>query len=127
MTTQAIEAANRLADLLARENAALKRMDFPAAIALVPAKEAVLAEITRGGPPLTAASRSHALLSLGQRLRGLAEENRVLLERAMAVQTRILGIVARSVAPARQGARYQRPNERMAPQRALALAVSTRV
>jgi flagellar biosynthesis/type III secretory pathway chaperone len=127
MTKQAIDAANRLADVLARENAALKRMDFPAAIALVPAKEAALAEMTRDAPPLPAASRSHALLALSQPLRGLAEENRALLERAIAVQTRILGIVARSIAPVRQGERYQRPNEWKTPHRALALAVSRRV
>jgi flagellar biosynthesis/type III secretory pathway chaperone len=127
MTKQAIEAANRLADVLARENAALKRMDFHAAIALVPAKQAALAEMTRDGPPPPAASRFPGFQASAQRLRGLAEENRVLLERAITVQTRILGIVARAIAPVRQGPRYQRPNERRTPHRALAMAVSKRV
>ena len=40
-------AAQRLADLLAQENAALKRLDFLAAVALVPAKEAALAELEK--------------------------------------------------------------------------------
>jgi hypothetical protein len=45
MIDQHQEAAQRLADLLAQENAALKRLDFLAAVALVPAKEATLAAL----------------------------------------------------------------------------------
>jgi hypothetical protein len=68
MKPQAIEAANRLADVLERENAALKRMDFAGAIALVPAKEAALAALARDPP----AVRSPAVLAMAQRLVGLA-------------------------------------------------------
>ena len=50
MSDDPLQAAQRLADLLAQENEALKRLDFPAAVALVPAKEAALAELTK--PPL---------------------------------------------------------------------------
>ena len=127
MSKDPVEAANRLADVLARENAALKRMDFSAAVALVPAKEAALAEMTRDRPPPPAGARSPALLALGQRLSGLAEENRILLERAVAVQTRIVRIVARAIAPAQEGARYKRPNEWTKSRRTIALAVSKSV
>jgi hypothetical protein len=108
----------RLADVLARENAALKRMDLPAAVALVPQKEAALAEMTRTAPK--AATQSPALRTLA----GLAEENRVLLERAIEVQTRIVRLVARAIVPNPQGARYKRPNEWKPSQRTMALAVS---
>jgi hypothetical protein len=112
------DAVVRLAEVLAQENAALKRMDFPAAVALVPAKEAALAEVARIAPP-----RSPAL----QALAGLAEENRVLLERAIEVQTRIVRMIARAIAPNRQDGHYRRPNEWKTPQRTMALAVSKRV
>ena len=115
------DVVERLAEVLARENAALKRMDFPAAVALVPAKEAALAEMARDASP--AAMRSAAL----QVLAGLAEENRVLLERAIEVQTRIVRMVAQAIAPPRQGARYKRPNEWKTSQRTMALAVSKSV
>jgi len=112
------DAVVRLAEVLAQENAALKRMDFPAAVALVPVKEAALTEMTRSAPP--AATRSAAL-------QALAEENRVLLERAIEVQTRIVRMVARAIVPHRQGGHYKRPNDWKTPQRTMALAVSKRV
>ena len=115
------DAADRLAEVLAQENAALKRLDFPAAVALVPAKEAALAAMARNPPP--AAKRSPAI----QTLAGLAEENRVLLERAIEVQTRIVRMVARAIAPAREGARYKPLHERTRSQRTMALAVSKSV
>jgi hypothetical protein len=122
-----MEAANRLADVLARENAALKRMDFPAAIALVTAKEAALADLARDAASVPAGVRSPAVVALAQRLTGLAEENRTLLDRAIAVQTRIVGIIARAITPVQEGARYQHPNEPRAPHRAMAMALSQRV
>ena len=127
MKNEAIEAAHRLADVLARENAALKQMDFPAAIALVAAKEAALADLARDAASVPADVRSPAVVALAQRLAGLAAEQRTLLDRAIAVQTRIVGIIARAVAPVRDGARYQHPNAPKAPHRAMALALSQRV
>jgi hypothetical protein len=117
MTRDAVE---RLADVLGQENAALKRMDFPAAVALVPTKEAALAEMARSAPP---AIGSPAL----QAIAGLAEENRVLLERAIEVQTRIVRMVARAIAPSRQDVHYQRPNAGKTSRRTMALAVSKNV
>jgi hypothetical protein len=122
MSTGLLDAAQRLADLLTQENEALKRMDFPAAVALVAAKEAALAELTKQPklgvvpPPLAA---------LGQRLGGLASENQALLERAIAVQTRIVRIVARAAAPPPAATRYGGPGGRNPAARASALALYT--
>jgi hypothetical protein len=89
MTTEATVQA--ITDLLARENQALERTDYAAAIALVPEKEALFARLAAGAA-LTAAA--------GQRLLRLAAENQSLLARAIEVQTRVLGIVARAAAQA---------------------------
>ena len=43
--TDNTSAAERLAEILGRENAALKRLDYAAAVALVADKEAALAEL----------------------------------------------------------------------------------
>jgi hypothetical protein len=123
MTQPVEDAARRLAELLAQENAALKRMDFPAAIALVPAKQAALAQVSQHNAPVPPA-RAPALLALRQTLAALAEENRVLLETAITVQTRIVQMVARAVAPAPNTACYRRPNERTRTSRTMALAMS---
>ena len=47
MTRTWLDAANELAEVLTQENAALKRLDFPAATALVRAKEAGLTKKPR--------------------------------------------------------------------------------
>ncbi len=116
-------AAERLADLLAQENDTLKRMDLPAAAALVPAKEAALTDLTRQ-PKATAPSPS--LLALELRLGALAGENQELLERAIAVQTRIVRIVARACAPVPPPTRYGGRDGRSLSLRTGALALSTR-
>jgi hypothetical protein len=130
MSDQHLQAARRLADVLAEENDALKRLDFVAAVALVPAKEAALAEMTR--PPMPGIQRS----ALGQRLGRLAAENQALLERAIEVQTRIVRIIARAAAPQPALIRYnghgswvhgsRAHGSRTQAGRAAALAVSTR-
>jgi len=120
MIDQHQEAAQRLADLLAQENAALKRLDFLAAVALVPAKEATLAALEKA--PRGSTSRT----GLGQRLSALAKENQALLERAIAVQTRIVRIVARASAPMPAATRYNGYGGREPQTRAAALAVSTK-
>ncbi len=120
MIDQHQEAAQHLADLLAQENAALKRLDFPAAVALVPAKEAALAELEK------APRGSTNQTGLGQRLTALAMENQALLERAIAVQTRIVRIVARASAPMPAATRYNGYGGQEPLTRAAALAVSTK-
>jgi hypothetical protein len=123
MTKELVQAAQRLADLLKQENAALTRMDFPAAVALVPAKEAALADLTKQPKIIKLPS---PLVALGQLLGGLATQNQILLERAIAVQTRIVRIVARAGAPKPSVTRYGGHGGIARPPRATALALSTR-
>jgi hypothetical protein len=123
MSTPLIAAAQRLAGLLAQENDALKRLDFAAAVALVTAKEAALADLTE--LPRTN-TLSPPLVALGERLGGLAAENQVLLARAIAVQTRIVRIVARAGAPRPAVTRYGGHGARTPSHRAAAMALSTR-
>jgi hypothetical protein len=122
MSTDFLDAAQRLADLLTQENQALKRMDFPAAVALVPAKEVALADLTKQPAMGTIPPN---LTALGQRLGGLAIENQTLLERAIAVQTRIVRIVARAGAPPPAATRYGGHNSRIPSNRSTALALCT--
>jgi inactivated superfamily I helicase len=126
MSGTVLEAASRLADVLVQENAALQRMDLPAAVALVPAKEAALAEMARD-TPLPANALSPAILALGRRLADLAEENRILLERAIGVQTRIVRMIARAIVPARETEHYRHPDDRTKSVRTMAVAISRSV
>lgn len=94
-----IVAAQRLADVLDRENAALRTMDLRKATALLPEKSDAVAELTAAGeagfgPP------SPVLIATARRLDNLASENRRLLERAIAAQQRVIGIVVRAVTAA---------------------------
>ena len=123
MSKHFAEAAQLVAGLLSEENDALKRLDFPAAAALVPAKEAALAELTQHQGPL---APSPALVAVGQLLARLAAENQLLLERAITVQTRIVRIVARACAPPPSAARYGGHGRPAPPRHANALALSTR-
>lgn len=98
MTVNAMMAAEGLADLLARENAALAAMDLPTATALVEAKraatDAFVAAHARAATLGAAGSGPVAVPDVVRRLGELAAENRLLLERAMAVQQRVLAIIA---------------------------------
>jgi hypothetical protein len=126
MNRTALEAANRVAELLARENAALQRMDLSAAVALVPAKETALADLARE-TPLPSSALSPAVLALGRRLADLAEENRILLERAIGVQVRIVQMIARAGQPIQETVHYRHPADRRNPYRSLSVAMSRRV
>lgn len=86
MSDQAVAA---LADVLARENAALAAMDMHGATALLAEKRAALAALEGAAT----GAREPALA----RLRQLAAENRVLLERAMAVQSRVIALLVHAV------------------------------
>jgi hypothetical protein len=123
MSSEHLAAAQRLADVLARENDALKHQDFSLAAALVPAKDAALADCMKLPKMPVPAPR---LALLGQRLGELAAENQILLERAIAVQTRLIRIVARALAPPPALTRYNGYNARAPSNRATAVAISTR-
>ena len=118
-----IAAATRLADILARENAALHAMDLPAATALVAEKSTALAALA------TALHTDAPVLPspLVARLRDLAAENQRLLETALTVQGRVLGVIARAAAQQAQrgGPRYGMGGG-MAAARPAAIAISAR-
>jgi flagellar biosynthesis/type III secretory pathway chaperone len=115
--------AQRLADVLDRENDALRVMDLRRAVTLLPEKTAAIAELTAAegaasGPP------NPDLVSIAARLNGLAQENRQLLERAIGAQQRLIGIIVRAAASVAVA-----PNYGMQGQRAhlkSPLALSTR-
>jgi hypothetical protein len=115
MTQDPIEAAERLATILKRENAALAAMDLRGAVGLLAEKQAAAAallESLTGGaapPPLQA-----RLLS------DLAAENRRRLEHAIVVQGRVIGLIARALRNAappapRYGAKGMMTAGRLAP------------
>jgi len=94
-----IEAARRLADVLERENDALRAMDLRRAATLLPEKTGAIADLTAAGEPVLGLP-APTIVSAARRLDGLATENRRLLERAIAVQQRVIGIVVHAAAAA---------------------------
>jgi len=80
--------------VLIAENAALAALDLPAAGALLDEKLAATRALTDAAAwPVRATAEATASVRLVQEL---AEQNRVLLERAIAVQGRVLDLVARA-------------------------------
>jgi hypothetical protein len=111
MAKALIETAHRLADVLDRENLALKAMDLPRAAALLPEKTSAIAGMVASGE--VPATPDPALVAIARRLERLASENRRLLERAIAAQQRLISIVVKaaaavSVAPS-YGSKGRRP------------------
>jgi hypothetical protein len=109
MSREVITAARVLADTLAAENAALAALDLPRVAAMLADKQrAAAAFVAAQDAPVVAAHRE-AAQNLADRLRSLAAENRMLLERAIVVQSRVMGVIARAaatvVAPSSYGAR----------------------
>jgi|GEM_PF-655548 len=119
MTQDFETAAHRLADVLQQENDALTRVDYASAVALLPAKEAALLDLARQQPKAADARAAvkGRLVELQHRLAGLAGENKVLLQRAITVQTRILRIVASAAAPPAERVEYSARGTRAAPRR----------
>ncbi len=125
-STDRIEAAQAFADIIGQENEALRRLDFVAATELLPAKEAALARLTQGGPVESVTDRAPHIVALGERLTSLANENRALLERAITVQTRIVGIILRAGADAAPPGNYSATGRAAAQRRSCAMALSAR-
>ena len=101
-----LDASVLLLNTLEAENAALRRLDLPAAAALVCDKQEALARFDaarRSTPP--APGLEPRLRDVALRLQAALDENRRLLERAMAVQRRIMALLA-------QAAREQMPEQR---------------
>ena len=84
-----MQAADALAAILQAENAALREVDFAAA-ALLPAKRAALQAIEACKPN----GPKQALSETIHRLDRLATENRQLLNRSIATQSQVIGIIA---------------------------------
>jgi hypothetical protein len=111
MSENLADALQRLARILQAENDALLASDIPRATALAGEKrEAVEQFIAARAKAQTGALRSAGaeIRSLAAQLPELAEQNRQLLARAMAVQTRIIGMIAGVAAQTEQakGLRY---------------------
>ena len=119
-----IAAAQRLADILMQENAALKRVDYASAVAFVAAKDAALADFTALLKDATSLPAS--LLPLRKRFAELARENQTLLEQAVAVQTRIVRMIAQAGAAPATKTQYGRYGKPAPSHRAAAMAISTR-
>lgn len=131
MTQDLAAAAARLADLLARENHDLAALDLAAAVRHLEAKTRATAEFATlnaqaAATELSEAERQRLAEQIGTRLRTLATDNKRLLERALMVQTRVIGTLAQA-APAAV-ARAPRYNSRGGVARAAlpAVALSTR-
>lgn len=107
-------AAEHLATVLEQENAALSALDLAAASSLMDAKQRAadqFAEAQEGAKTPLAPGERDALRPIAARLRELGERNRILLERGLLVQQRVLGVIARAArtppAAAGYGARGQ--------------------
>jgi ferric-dicitrate binding protein FerR (iron transport regulator) len=121
MNDDLIVAATRLADTLAEENAALAALDLPRAASILADKQRAAAGfIAAQSMPLSAA-RHDAI----ERVAALATENRALLERAMTVQSRVIGVIARAAAPAIEPSVYGAQGERRHAARAIAFTLSS--
>ena len=104
MSDELTTAAELLADTLEAENAALAALDLPAAGALLEEKRRATQRLC-SARPADATHRRDAEQAM-QRLRHLSEQNRVLLERAIAVQGRVIEIVASAAVQACATPRY---------------------
>jgi hypothetical protein len=96
MSTDLMAAGTILADTLEAENAALAALDLPRAVGMLDGKQRAIADfVAAQNAPLSGQAGKRMV----QRLQELAVENKRLLERAIAVQGRVIGVVARSAAP----------------------------
>jgi hypothetical protein len=94
MSTDLKTAAEVLAETLAEENAALTALDLPKAAAMLAGKQRAVANFVAAQPD----AMWHAETIL-RRLGTLANENKTLLERAIAAQGRVIELIARAAAP----------------------------
>lgn len=105
--TDLLNATVDLASALAEENAALRVMNLPAAVALLERKQAATTAFDAARKQAPAAA-SAGLREAASKLADQAAENRRLLERAIHVQTRVLGVIAGAARAANPAPRYGR-------------------
>jgi hypothetical protein len=132
MRTPLIAAAQRLAEALRAENEALAQLDLARAAALAPAKRqatdafaAAHEAAMRLGPLPGDLDRGRAE-ELAGRLRDLGTENRKLLERAIALQARVIETIAGAAAPAAGPGTYGARGLRDAPRGTAPLSLAAR-
>jgi len=128
-----LSAGDRLADAILAENDALARLDLPGAAGLGGAKAqatdafaAAFAAASKVGARPEGASQRQGARDMAARLETLGAENKRLLQRAIAVQSRVIETVAAAALPRAAnpvyGAAGRRPSAaRQAPALALAL------
>jgi len=121
-----LEAAAALATVLAEENAALAVMDIPRANALLATKIAATDRLVLAMRPPVAPLPAQGRAQAGQ-LRDLAAQNKILLERAMVAQNRVMACIARAVPKAMaQGGPYGAGGGQSRPRNMPAVAFSAR-
>jgi hypothetical protein len=98
-------------------------MDLSRAVTLLPEKAAAIADLTAAAEAESEAPHPD-LASITARLDDLAQENRALLERAIGVQQRVIGIVVRAAASVTMAPDYGLPGRRA--QLLSPMALSTR-
>ena len=107
MSQTLTEAANRLASILERENEALRRGETGGVGAATREKqEAADAVAALLGGPRHAEDQQAGARAAVARVRAVAAENQTLLARALAVQDRLMSIVASAGVRARAAPRY---------------------
>ncbi len=96
MNQDLITAGNQLAETLEAENGALAVLDLPRVGAMLARKQRAMADLAamQGAP-----ASCDAADRMARRLQALAMENKRLLERAIAAQGRVIGVIARAAAP----------------------------
>jgi hypothetical protein len=134
VTETLIAAGTHLAETLTQENLALDALDLQGAASLLAEKtraiDAFLAAqaLAAAAGPISADLRRTAE-TLAARLASLAAENRRLLERGIAVQGRVIGLIARATP---RGAEHDAPGYKSdggltGPARPMSIAVSSSV
>jgi hypothetical protein len=106
MSQDLIAAARLLGDMLAEENAALTALDLPRAGSMLADKQRAITGFLTACEAERTTTPNATIALLARRLQSLSEENRALLERAIAVQGRVIGIVVRAAAPRVAGSGY---------------------
>ena len=99
--------AEHLLDLLEQENAALRRLDLPAATMLLAAKRDALAMFEAAGREDVDRTDAVATMrAVARRLDDAATENKRLLERAMRAQQHVMSLLAHAARQSRPSGRY---------------------
>ena len=128
-----LAAGQRLAEALRAENAALSALDLPSAAGLATAKmqaadafAAAFATARKTGARMDGPER-HDAAELTHRLQSLGEENRRLLERAIAIQSRVIETIAGAALPRSGAGSYGAAGRPSTGRQPPALAMATRI